>query len=60
MQVGMPEVFLGLAVAIYIFMLLDRVCKCVENCSRNNMMKIVYANMDPVILQQTLASSKEK
>lgn len=61
MQVSGEIIFLGLAIGVYIFILLDRICKCFEICAQHKMMSGMYTNIDPVIYKQTLESKlKEK
>ena len=59
MQIGVAEVFLGLAIALYIFMLIDRVCKCIEACANHKALAGMYAKMDPILFQQVSNKIKE-
>ena len=59
MTIGVPEVFLGLAVAVYIFILVDRICKCFETCANHRMMSGMYSKMDPLIFKQMIDKMKE-
>ena len=60
MSFGIAEVFLGLAVALYIYMLLDRICKCFESCSQQKAIGNAYAKINPDIFKSILEKMKEK
>ena len=59
MTISGTEIFLGLAVAVYIFILVDRVCKCLETCANHKMMAGMYAPMDPKVFQDLINQTKE-
>ena len=47
MSIGLPEVFLLLALLVYVYMLIDRICRCAEQCSLNKSMGSVYSKVSP-------------
>ena len=60
MGIGMSEVFLGLAVALYIFVLIDRICKCFENCSQQKAIGNAYTKINPETIKLLVEKMKEK
>ena len=60
MAFGFAEVFLGIAIAIYIYMIVDRICKCFETCNNYKMFSGMYSKMDPLIFKQLTENLKEK
>ena len=59
MSIGLTEVFLGLAVAVYIFIIIDRICKAFEKNSEGKILAAMYFKMDPVAFKE-LVSDKLK
>ena len=60
MEFGMAEVFLGLAVAVYIYMIIDRICRCFENCSQQKAIGNAYAKINPDTIKTLVEKMKEK
>lgn len=60
MSFGIPEVFLGLAIGVYIYILIDRVCKSFEQCSLNKSMGSVYSKLSPNWLNDLIKKKVEQ
>ena len=50
LALGIPEVLIGFALLVYIYMLVDRICKSCEQCSMNKSFGNLYSkiNMDQI------------
>jgi len=59
MRLSTPEIILLVAAAIYVLMVIDRICKCFEQCSLNKSMGNAYKNLDANILHTMLRNKKE-
>ena len=59
MQIGGEIIFLGLAIAVYIYILLSRICQCFETCANHKMMAMMYSTMNPDSLQELFNKAKE-
>ena len=60
MTIGIPEVLLLFGLMVYIYMLVDRICKCAEQCSLNKSMSNVYSKVDFSSLNDLIKSTKSK
>lgn len=56
MNIGIPEVLLLFALLVYIYMLIDRVCKCAEQCSLNKSLSTVYGKLNTNCLSDIVKS----
>lgn len=60
MSIGIPEVFLGVAICIYIWILINRICNCFEQCSLNKSMGEAYKILGADVLRSMIKSKTEK
>lgn len=51
-------VFLGLVVAVYIFIIVDRICKCFEHCSMNKSFGNLYSKINGEQIKSILEAKK--
>ena len=59
MKFGIPDVILLAAVALYLLIVIDRICKCFEQCSMNKSLGKVYGKIDPNLIKDLIESKKE-
>ena len=59
MRFSIPEVILLVAAALYLLMVIDRICKCFEQCSLNRSLGKVYGKIDPNMIKDLIESKKE-
>jgi hypothetical protein len=59
MRFSIPEVILLVAAALYLLMVIDRICKCFEQCSMYRSLGKVYGKIDPNLIKDLIESKKE-
>jgi len=59
MSIGIADIFLLIAVGVYIFVIVDRICKACEQCSLNKSLGNAYSQINPNILNDVLKKKVE-
>lgn len=59
MRFSTPEIILLVAAALYLLMVIDRICKCFEQCAMNRSLGKVYGKIDPNLIKDLIESKKE-
>jgi hypothetical protein len=59
MRLSVPEVILLVAAAIYVLTVIDRICKCCEQCSMYRSFGKMYGKIDPNKIKDLIESKKE-
>lgn len=60
MAVTGSMIFFGLIVGLYVFVVIDRICKCFENCAMSKATTTAYQKLSPEFLAGILEKNRKK